>query len=61
MKYVGYVNMLWKCIPDSATSSTETPISLARYPRKEKMTNPAKNEVKQLLTETINASLDNDS
>lgn len=47
-----------KYIPPFATSPTPTCISWAMKPIMAKMTNPAKNEVKQLATETINESLE---
>ena len=43
--------------PCSATFLTSVPSSRAKYPRKENMTKPAKNEVRQLLMETISESL----
>lgn len=43
--------------PESATSATDRPCSLAMYPMVEKMTNPAKKLVELLMQEMIRASL----
>ena len=42
--------------PDETTSPTGTPSFCAMKPRKEKITNPAKNEVEQLMQLTMMAS-----
>lgn len=42
--------------PEETTSPTATPFFSAMNPRNEKMTNPAKNEVEQLMRLTVMAS-----
>lgn len=47
------------CLPSLATSFMGTPFRAAMYPNTENTTNPARNEVKQLMPEVTKASLEN--